>query len=469
MKLFTHMVLGMAGLTLVGCADFVDIKTQGAATPNEIKNYRYLLNNSQNFSGGPGIPDIASDDIELVDGTQQVNDLLKSDYQGYWMRTYKWEPEIYPIGQYQKDAAYDALYNSIIVANVIINEAPASRDGNDSIKNEVVAEARVHRADAYLMLVNMYAKPYTATSASTDLGMPIVLESNTTQSLKRPPLQENYDLIIDDLTKALPYLPETQQYNTLPCKASAYAELARTYLCMGDYEKANENADKALETRSTLNDLSTIEALAAGNNYPTRLTNPEILLSKIAVEGISAYTPTAFRLSQNLLDLLGTKDKRYTLFTTGYATVSANYADAGGRYFYQDQALGEARNIGPTVPEMMLIKAEYYARSGDAEKAMEWVNKLRVKRFSATDYVPMTATDGKDALKKVIDERHREFFCRMLRWWDMRRLNNDPDFQKTLTRTVEGKKYTLAPNSERYVFKIAPYQITLNPEMQQNP
>ena len=70
------------------------------------------------------------------------------------------------------------------------------------------------------------------------------------------------------------------------------------------------------------------------------------------------------------------------------------------------------RNVGPSVPEMMLIKAEYYARNNQPTEAMQWVNKLRVKRFAAEDYTEETATDADDALKKVIDERHREFFCR---------------------------------------------------------
>lgn len=468
MKYYYIIILAFSIAFLAsGCQGFVDIKTQGTLIPEEVENYRYLLNNTRQWESAPTKPDIASDDVQLVDGTQQITDLQSSEYYAYWYKTYTWQSEIYPLGsRYQTDDDWDYLYNTINYANIITNEVPSSKGGTNAEKSELIAEALVHRADAYLVLVNTYSKPYNEATANTDLGVPLILEINTEQSLRRSSLQKIYDQVLSDLNEALPSLPETQAYTTLPTKASAYGELARTYLMMANYETANLYADSALIYQNTLNDLSNITALSS-ENYPMRIHNPEILLSKVANSGVSAYTTTAMRLSDNLLTLLGTKDKRYTLFTSEADNISASYAP--GRYFYKDRILYEARNVGPSVPEMMLIKAEYYARSGDATSAMNWVNELREKRFAPEDYQPLTATDAEDALIKVVQERHREFFCRMLRWWDMRRLKDDPRFQETITRTFKGETYTLTPNSNRYVFNIAPFQISLNPELQQNP
>ncbi|WP_353123813.1 RagB/SusD family nutrient uptake outer membrane protein [Dysgonomonas capnocytophagoides] len=458
-----------SALVFSGCSDYIDIKTQGSLVPEYTENYRYLLNYTNSWELGSNLPDIASDDVELVDGTQQVKTLGSSDFYAYWPKTYTWQSEIYPTtGYYNSDGGWNAMFNTITYANIVISEVPSSKGGTENEKQGLIAEALVHRADAYLMLVNMYAKPYKKETATSDLGLPLRLSVNVSQSLKRNSVQEVYEQILSDLKAALPALPESQEYNTLPSKVSAYGELARTYLYMGDYEKANMYADSALVYRSTINDLSNITAVSS-TNYPTRLYNPEILLSKTPFGAISAYAPIALRLSTDLLNLLGTKDKRYTLFTTEASTISAQYVDAGGRYFYGDRALNESRNIGPSVPEMYLIKAEYYARTGNPSKAMEWVNKLRVKRFSPDDYKELTSDNTDDALEKVIDERHREFFCRMLRWWDLRRLKDDARFQKTITRVLDGKTYTLTPTSNRYVFPIASYQIVLNPEMEQNP
>lgn len=177
--------------------------------------------------------------------------------------------------------------------------------------------------------------------------------------------------------------------------------------------------------------------------------------------------PTAFRLSDTLLSLLGTKDLRYTLFTTPASSYGTSYT---GRFFYRERiGSSETRYIGPSVPEMMLIKAEALARSGDYNGAVSLLNNLRMKRFKTADYAGINATTANDALVLVIKEREREFFCRMLRWFDMRRLKSDPLFSRTVTRVWQGKTWSLSPESDRYTFPIAEYVRTFNPGIEQNP
>ncbi|WP_443937388.1 RagB/SusD family nutrient uptake outer membrane protein [Pedobacter sp. MW01-1-1] len=456
--------------SLASCQKFVEIKTQGTLVPGETSNYRLLLNNTSAFESGPGLVDYASDDVSYVDGSVQLTSMGASEYYIWTLYSYKWSNVIYPANSayYYSDPNWNSMYNAIAYSNTIISEVPTSSGGTEAEKAQYVAEALVHRADAYLMLANTYCKPYVAATAATDLGVPLILTPTTSQSLARPSLQSVYDQIIKDLNAAIPALPNTQNYNTLPSKVAAYAELARCYLYMNDYANANSNADKALAIKGNLVDLGAINAITYGT-YPLRAVDPEVILSKVSNGGVSAYTTTGMRLSSDILNLLGTKDQRYNLFTADASLISTTYVPAGGRFFYRDRAIGETRNIGPNVPEMMLIKAEYYARNNDIANAILWMDKVRVKRFKPADYVASTATTAAEALTKVIDERHREFFCRMLRWWDMRRLKSEAAFQKTYTRTVSGVTYTLAPNSNRYVFPIAEYLRQLNPELQQNP
>lgn len=456
--------IGLTALFVSGCEKYVEIKTQGNLVPSQAVNYRYLLNGTSNFESNPNLGDFASDDINIADAAQ-INSLSGSLFYAYFINSYTWKPVIYTLGTtYEQDDNWNRMYNNILYCNTIIAELPAAT-GTDAEKAEMTAEAKVHRADAYLVLVNTYAKPYNSSTASTDLGVPLILTQTVSQSLNRPSVQAVYTQIIDDLTSAIPALPTSQAYNTLPSKVSAYGELARCYLYMNDYANANRYADLALSLRSTLNDLGALTSVSSAN-YPRRIVDPEILLSKTAFGSALSYAPTALRLSDDLLALLGTTDQRYTLFTVPASTISSTYT---GRYTYREARIGENRNVGPNVPEMMLIKAEYFARNNDAANAMLWVNNLRIKRFRPADYVALTATSPADALSKVIDERRREFFCRMLRWWDMRRLKSETAFQKTYTRTVSGVTYTLAPNSNRYVFPIAEYLTNLNPELEKNP
>jgi len=465
----------LAALALTACDDFVDIKTQGSIVPDKTENFRYLLNNTMQWVYGSALPDIMSDDISVKDDSLQYNDALNGgEYYSWFWKTYTWSSEIYPAsGSYKDDEGWNAMYNTAVYANTIINEIGNCTDGTEDEHNELTAEAKVHRADAYLMLVNQYAKPYNKATAATDPGVPLVTTQDTEQSLKRASVQAVYDQIIKDLTEALPYLPSTQDYTTMPTKASAYGELARTYLLMGDYENASAAADNALQERSALNDMSNMTGPVDGSFYPNPLDDPEILLLKMPTQSNSQWGCTMLRLSDDLLSLLGEKDKRYQLFTASVEDYASTYYDDGGRLFYYDCVMYlsyyNCRNIGPSVPEMMLIKAEYYARNNQPAEAMRLVNDLRKTRFAAEDYEELTANTADDALKAVIDERHREFFCRNLRWYDMRRLKDDARFAKTYTRQWGGQTYTLTPESNRYVLPIPAYQIVLNPEIEQNP
>ncbi len=122
---------------------------------------------------------------------------------------------------------------------------------------------------------------------------------------------------------------------------------------------------------------------------------------------------------------------------------------------------------GPTVPEMLLIKAECLARSGDAAAATEVLNTLRIARFRAGDYEPLSVVD--DVLPTVLDERRRELFGTGIRWFDLKRLNKEDRFAKTISREFRGATYTLEPNANKYVFPIANIYISQNPEIEQNP
>lgn len=446
---------------VTGCKKYVDIKTQGSLIPQETINFRYLLNYNSTYEGTVQMPDLVADDINITDSAQMAQLLSSSSYIPF-VNAYTWQPAVYTVLG-QTDPEWDRMYNIIYNCNVIIEETPASTGGSDSMKTELMAEAKVHRADAYLTLLNMYAKPYNAATAATDEGVPLILAPTVDAKLSRAPVATVYKQIIDDLTEVYPYLPKVNTFNTLASRTAAFAILARANLYMANYEEAGRWADSALTIQSTLNNLATLTT----STYPSRLKDPEIILSKISYTS-NGYMPTALRLSDSLLNLLGTNDLRYTLFTTPASTHSSTLYT--GRYFFKERiGTFDNRNLGPSVPEMMLIKAEALARKGDISGALAKANALRQNRFTAGNYTPLTASTADEALVQVIKERQREFFCRGLRWFDMRRLKNDPKFTKTITRTFRGVTYTLEPNSNRYILPISDYYRQFNPGITANP
>jgi hypothetical protein len=117
---------------------------------------------------------------------------------------------------------------------------------------------------------------------------------------------------------------------------------------------------------------------------------------------------------------------------------------------------------------MYLVKAECLARGGNTAAAMDTLNVLLVKRYDKDSFVPQTATDAEDALRKILIERKKELVGRGLRWLDLRRLNRDPRFAVTLQRLRNGTLVTLPPGDPRYTFPI-PEQETENSGLEQNP
>jgi len=434
------------------CRKYVDIAPYNTRTLVYTSDYRDLLNNNSVFEGAYGYPLISGDDMGIDDINKQKtfgsNAIQANIYT--WSDTY--------VGSTISDADWDKLYNVIYNCNVVTDGVVGSKNGNDADKQELLAEAKVHRAFAYWCLVNMYAKEYDPTTAKTDLGVPLLLTSNLFTKLNRVPVQTVYDQILQDLKTALPNLPSKALFDTRPSKAAAYALLSRTYLFMRNFTAASNYADSTLNLQNTLLDL---------NNYinntsaiPQRLVDPEIIFSKF----VNSYY--ALPVSSSLLTLLGTSDLRYQLFTQPGSQFFPSFA---GRGYWRYNYTFENICIGPNVPEIMLIRAECAARNGDASTAINLLNALRKKRFAPADYVDYTIGSVADALSKVVDERQRELFGRGFRWFDQKRLNLDATFAITETRVFLGTTYTLVPGSNHYVYPIGEKYILLNPEIQQNP
>src|SRR5699024_1246882 len=114
-----------------------------------------------------------------------------------------------------------------------------------------------------------------------------------------------------------------------------------------------------------------------------------------------------------------------------------------------------------------LIRAECYARQGNATQAMNDLYTLLVTRWKTGTYVPFTASGAKEALHIILGERRKELLFRGLRWMDIKRLNRE-GAHIVLKRIINGKVFTLPPNDNRYALPIPEDIISLT-GMKQNP
>ncbi|WBL24343.1 RagB/SusD family nutrient uptake outer membrane protein [Zunongwangia sp. HGR-M22] len=435
-------------MSFIGCRDYVEVEPVGnSRVLKYTSDYRGLVNNYNMTSAAGGMYAISSEDTEFTE-------VFGNTVSDIWKNAYTWQNEIF--NNDQSDTDWNALYLGIYYSNVVIEGVLESENGTAQEKEAILAQAYVNRAFSYLQLVNIYAEHYDPQGNNDSKAVPLLLTPDLYSSLERNTVAEVYEQIIFDLEDALDNnIVEEPEFNVLPSKAAVYGLLARTYLYMGAYELSLKNALNALALQNTLLNFN---AIPSGFDYPILFENPEVILSKKLLN-----TYQGAPLAAELLESYDEEDLRYSIYTVDGSSFFPQFEGRG--YAINFYSYTNGINVGPSVPEMYLIAAETSARLGEVENAINYLNTLREKRYVTDSEYQLTATDANEALRWTFEERKKELIGRGLRWFDQKRLNLDPNFRKTYTRTFQGSTYTLEPNSEGYVFPVFQNYIDLNPEL----
>lgn len=95
-------------------------------------------------------------------------------------------------------------YRLIKAANEIIDAAGGDEAKPTGENGVYFAQAKALRAHSYFNLVNLYARPYQ--EDKTALAIPIYRTQLTSEAAKKSSVEEVYNLIVKDLTDAIPML-----------------------------------------------------------------------------------------------------------------------------------------------------------------------------------------------------------------------------------------------------------------------
>jgi len=419
---------------------FLDAKpSKSLLVPTTLSDFRALLDFSDNLNVAPGLNVISSDDFY-----RSGNTFVSLNPVG--QNTYLWSKDLYS-GTTVQD--WTRPYADVFAANVVLDGlkalGPGSYDPGEY--NAVKGTALFLRGYSFYGLAQEFAANYDPATANTLPGIPLHLTSDVNVIGGRGTLEQTYAQITADLSEAATLLPANALFKSRPNIAAARAMLARVYLTMGDYGKAQAAATASLQQNGALTDYNTLSATASRPfPYPLPDNAAEVSFYATLISTSSYNSSSSTLIDTGLYASYDANDLRKALY---FKTA------AGGQHSFKGTYSGNTGMFaGTATDEVYLIRAECYARQGDAASAMADLNTLLATRWKTGTYVPFTAADADSALGIILTERRKELVGRGLRWGDLKRLNTDNRFATTLKRIINGQTYTLAPGSPNYVLPI---------------
>lgn len=461
-KLHSNMgalLLGTAAFLFSACDDYLDDIPKGEKIPTTWEDYNAFIRNNQTY--------------HYFDTDQQailIGDMFKSptsvSSKSLTRTHYFCDESVNRVEVMDSEGApYYSAYEGIFAWNLIVENVPNATECTPQQRDMLIAQGRTLRAMHYYYLTNYYADQYTE-ETKDKLSVPMVTSSSVEASSPQVSLQKMYEFILDDLNKAVNDLPQEAETILHPNKATGYGMLARVYLSMGNYDKALENASLALEQNNRL--FNWVEYY---NNDKERFDDPtnydKTVPGNMETENVENYIYTLGSQSgwqgidNTVYALLPERAARFEEGDTRLLTHWKHRVSSSGIPYFSG-IYAEEINHGMRSPEMYYVKAECLARKGGAENikaAMDLVNQVRKTRILPEVYKDLTATTTKEAVEKIIDCKLNEFVQNQVAFCDLRRLNKDPEYARTITKKVSDNSgeqtVTLTPDSHLWIMPFS--------------
>lgn len=452
----SHKIRSIIGIILLlfscySCKKYLEEKSdKKLVTPQTLEDLQALLDDGiiMNNLSTPAIGEASADDYFMSD----------ADFNGrdeFVKGLYSWKelPNII----YPND--WSNGYRRVYVANLCLEQVKKiDKTSQNEVKfNNVEGSALFFRAYYFLNLVWVYAQSYDSNNSKTDLGIVLKVETDFNSQSKRASVEECYNKVLADAKLAATLLVDHPLHVQRPSRAAAYGLLSRAYLSMQKIDSALKYADLALKIKSDLmnyNDASIVKPTALSPFLPFN-TETVFFTTMVLNTGLN---PSFARIDTSLYTSYASNDIRKKAFFNAegkYWSFKGTYYNRRANFF-----------TGIATDELLVTRAECYARLGNKEAAMDDLNKLLSKRYDAS-FVNLVAADAPAALNIIMVERRKQLLMRGLRWMDIKRLNKE-GANIIIKRMIAGQLYTLQPKTNRYALPIPDDIITIT-GMPQNP
>jgi len=453
--------IAISGLCLslffMACDHFLDVVPKGKSVLNTTGDYLGLIEEVE--------PHYDMDNFWYMANEVCHNNMPLLDMYQFPLLSisFFWDEEKSRYEYTESSDLYNDCYGRIAKYNVVISNIDDA-EGPAEDKELGKAQARIMRAYNNFFLVNTYAKFYDKNTAEEDNGIILHEEMDLEAVSKQYSVAEVYRSIERDIAAALPGLPERASSVFRPDKYFGYALKAKVHLYKGEIDTALNAGLNALKgDYHKLWDMPALyDEMIAGNpllsvmpsQFSTfvarEMDDPENLLYQF---GLNMFSPSPIFVRKPIIDLYDkNSDLRY-IMCFSYGMPPRPTAEVGAVPMMSSNIKWNCGGI--RLSEVYLMVAECYARKGDKENALYYLNELRKKRMKPGTYADLTATDADEAFRLVRDERKRELLLTSNGFFDMRRFC--AEFNETLTKEyvmknsttgkITTKTYTLRPDS----------------------
>ena len=492
-KIFLYL-LPFLVISIAGCKkDYLETKPSNAVTEGEIFS-KYTstiaaLNGIYKEQFASGIGGSTNHDNFGQKAYDLAIDLAGNDMVVH-TQGYGWFNADYNLTEWQNpnqgrmsDLAWYRYYDIVKQANKFINNVDNLSDASEEQKDNIKGQAYGIRAYAYYYLVNYYQQTYKGNESKP--GVPIYIQ-DTLVGKARGTVQQDYDLIVADLTQAETLLTGKTRAAKENVDISVVQGLrARVALVMEDWATAATYANKARQSYTLMDSTAYVAKTAFSS-----VDGSEVMWGSIIPEDQATIYASFFshmdirtggyaalggqkKITKELYDQIPEGDVRKTVFRTPGTGTTSN--PDYNQLKFQVPVAGKwaADYIYMRASEMYLIEAEALARQGkddDARTVLEELVKARYPDYSAADL------SGSDLLDEILLQRRIELWGEGFSLLDIKRLDQGLNRPKGPGNhgapSFDPGVYTTGPADARFLMRIPKRELDNNVNMtpaDQNP
>ncbi len=416
----------------------------------------------------------------------------------------------YTASDYDTESMWGKFYAAIKDYNVLINNSTIFAKNNPAYKAEAAQAngvARFFRAYSYMQLVRHFAKAYNASTAASDLAVPLVLKYDQNAKPARATVKVVYDQIkadLDSASKDLANVPGAVRSKAVTIDAVNML-YARYYLDTKDYDNAalfalkviNSKAGYKLSedatamtaeyskdngTESIMQLPATLTENGSGTNDIYTKSDFYSPLKQAGYPGAGVYQQPYFLPSKKLISQYENTDLRLgQWFQTGAYTVSlaGSFYEQGITTFVKYLGNPELNSNGTPnarqhvkpflIGEAYLILAEADFYKGVPGDAKTYLNELQTAR-KATATEATEATIQNEWFKETVGEGLR-MSC-LKRWgkgFSGREAQDGLADSGIIQTGASYEKKEMKADDVHWVWPIPSYEIRVNSNLVQNP